>query len=88
MVALNPTRGLDVGAAEFVHGELASLLDRGGAVVLISTDLDEILTRASHVAVMSGGCLKEISNADRSRERVALAMSDADEAAEPEAGET
>ncbi|MBX3025427.1 ABC transporter ATP-binding protein [bacterium] len=55
IVAANPTRGLDIAAAEAVYAALLQALARGAAVVLISTDLDEIVARAHRVAVLYRG---------------------------------
>ncbi len=54
-VAAQPTRGLDVAAAAFVHSELAELRRRGAGVLLVSLELTEILTLADRIVVMSGG---------------------------------
>ena len=55
MVAVQPTRGLDVGAIETVHRLLLEQRDRGTAILLISEDLDEILMLADQVAVIYEG---------------------------------
>jgi simple sugar transport system ATP-binding protein len=57
LVAANPTRGLDIAAAEAVYAALYEALARGAAVLLISTDLDEIIARAHRVAVLYRGHL-------------------------------
>ena len=57
MVAVQPTRGLDVGAIEAVHRLLLARRDQGCATVLVSEDLDEILALADRVAVMYEGRL-------------------------------
>ena len=54
-VAAQPTRGLDVAAAAFVHSELAELRRRGAGVLLVSLELTEILALADRIVVMSGG---------------------------------
>ncbi len=72
IVAVNPTRGLDVGAARDVLARFHAMRDAGGAVLLVSTELDEVLEVADRVAVMSAGRLREISEPDR--ERVGAAM--------------
>ena len=54
-VAAQPTRGLDVAAAAFVHSELAALRRRGAGVLLVSLELTEILALADRIVVMSGG---------------------------------
>jgi len=50
-----PTRGVDIGAIEFIHGQLRALRDSGCAVLLVSSELDEILALADRVVVMNGG---------------------------------
>jgi simple sugar transport system ATP-binding protein len=50
-----PTRGVDIGAIEFIHGRLRAFRDAGGAVLLVSSELDEILALADRVLVMNGG---------------------------------
>lgn len=55
LLAAQPTRGLDVSAIEYVHGKLIEQRDRGVAILLISTELDEILTLSDRIAVMYGG---------------------------------
>jgi simple sugar transport system ATP-binding protein len=57
LVAANPTRGLDVAATQIVHAAFRAALLRGAAVVLISTDLDEIVTYAHRAAVLYRGKL-------------------------------
>lgn len=70
LVAENPTRGLDIGAASFVHEEVQRLASDGVAVVLISTDLDEVLALSSTVYAISRGVLNLVPEEDRSREGV------------------
>ena len=50
-----PTRGVDIGAIEFIHGRLRAMRDAGGAVLLVSSELDEILALADRVLVINGG---------------------------------
>ena len=50
-----PTRGVDIGAIEFIHGRLRAMRDAGGAVLVVSSELDEILALADRVLVMNGG---------------------------------
>jgi ABC-type uncharacterized transport system ATPase subunit len=60
-----PTRGVDIGAIEFIHGRLRALRDAGGAVLLVSSELDEILALADRVLVMDRGRIAgELSIAD------------------------
>jgi simple sugar transport system ATP-binding protein len=57
LVAMNPTRGLDVGATEFVRRRLLAFAGEGGAVLLVSEDLDELLAVCGRVLVMYRGRL-------------------------------
>ncbi|MBU6260512.1 MAG: ABC transporter ATP-binding protein [Burkholderiales bacterium] len=50
-----PTRGVDIGAIEFIHGRLRALRDAGSALLVVSSELDEILALADRVLVMNGG---------------------------------
>ncbi len=50
-----PTRGVDIGAIEFIHGRLRAMRDAGGAVLVVSSELDEILALADRVLVMYRG---------------------------------
>ncbi len=50
-----PTRGVDIGAIEFIHERLRALRGAGGAVLLVSSELDEILALSDRVVVMSAG---------------------------------
>jgi simple sugar transport system ATP-binding protein len=72
LVAVNPTRGLDVGASRDVLRRLQALREAGAAVLLISTELEEVLEVADRVAVMSAGRMHAIAHPDR--ERVGTAM--------------
>ncbi|MGI9861747.1 ABC transporter ATP-binding protein [Moorella naiadis] len=55
LIAMHPTRGLDVGATEYVHKRLIAERDRGAAVLLVSTELDEILSLSDRIAVIYEG---------------------------------
>ena len=50
-----PTRGVDVGAIEFIYAQLRAMRDAGCAVLVVSSELDEILALASRVIVMNNG---------------------------------
>jgi simple sugar transport system ATP-binding protein len=54
LIVAQPTRGVDVGSIEFIHKQIVSMRDAGTAVLLISTELDEILSLSDRVAVMVG----------------------------------
>lgn len=55
LIAAQPTRGVDVGSIEFIHQQLINARDNGAAVLLVSAELDEVLSLADRVAVISGG---------------------------------
>jgi ABC-type uncharacterized transport system ATPase subunit len=74
LVACQPTRGLDVGAIEFVHKRLIEERDRGTAVVIISTELDEVVALADRIGVMYRGRIVGIVPPDTSREVLGLMM--------------
>ena len=69
LVVSQPTRGVDVGSIEFIHERLVEERNRGKAVVLISTELDEVLALADRIAVMYRGQIVGIvdGNTDRSK---------------------
>ena len=74
LIASQPTRGVDVGAIEFLHRRLVSERDRGTAVLIVSTELDEVVSLADRVAVMYRGRLIGIVPPDTSREVLGLMM--------------
>ena len=55
LIAFQPTRGLDVGAIEYIHNELIKLRDQGKAILLISYELDEIINLSDKIAVIHDG---------------------------------
>ena len=55
LLAAQPTRGVDVGAIEFIHAELRKAREEGKAVLLVSAELKEVLTLSDRIAVMYGG---------------------------------
>jgi len=74
VVASQPTRGLDVGSIEFVHERIIAERDAGRAVLLFSTELDEVSALADRIAVMYRGEFIAIVPADTSREALGLLM--------------
>jgi ABC-type uncharacterized transport system ATPase subunit len=74
LIVAQPTRGLDVGSQEFVHRRIVAERDRGAAVVLISTELDEVLGLADRIAVMYRGRIAGEVGAGASAEEVGLLM--------------
>jgi len=55
LIAVQPTRGLDVGAIEYIHGELVAQRDAGKAVLLVSLELDEVMNLSDRILVMYEG---------------------------------
>ena len=74
VVASQPTRGLDVGSIEFVHERIIAERDAGRAVLLFSTELDEVSALADRIAVMYRGEFIAIVPATTSREDLGLLM--------------
>ncbi len=75
MMAAQPTRGLDVGSIEYIHKRLIGKRDEGTAVLLVSTELDEIMQLSDRIAVMYDGKIVDILDADKvTKEIVGLLM--------------
>ena len=75
LVAAQPTRGIDVGSIEFVHQQLIDQRDRGLAVLLISAELDEILSLSDRIGVIYRGRLVVVADAsDLDRVRIGRIM--------------
>jgi simple sugar transport system ATP-binding protein len=75
LIVAQPTRGLDVGSIEFIHQQIVKMRDAGTAVLLVSAELDEILSLSDRVAVMYGGqIIDTMPIADTDRERLGLLM--------------
>lgn len=68
MVVAQPTRGLDVGAIEYIHKRIIEERDKGRAVMLFSLELDEILNLSDRIAVIYGGKIVGIVNAKETNE--------------------
>ena len=78
LVASQPTRGVDVGSIEYIHGQLVAKRDEGTAVLLVSSELDEVLALADRVAVMYHGRLVGPFDMPVSKEAVGRMMAGAD----------
>jgi simple sugar transport system ATP-binding protein len=74
LIASQPTRGVDVGSIEFIHERLVEERDAGKAVVLVSTELDEVLALADRIAVMYRGKIIDIVTPDATREQLGKLM--------------
>lgn len=70
-----PTRGVDIGAIEFIHQQIVALRDQGKAILLVSVELDEILSLSDRIAVMfDGQIMGERDPADTNEKELGLLM--------------
>ncbi len=74
LIASQPTRGVDIGAIEFIHRRLIEQRDAGKAVLLISAELDEIRSLSDRIAVMYEGKIVDIVGPDATEEELGLLM--------------
>ncbi|MGE5481827.1 MAG: ABC transporter ATP-binding protein [Bacteroidota bacterium] len=82
LLALQPTRGLDVGSIEYIHQRIVQARDAGCAVLFVSTELDEILALADRILVFfRGKAVGELLAAEADREKLGLLMAGAGVAA-------
>ena len=82
LLAAQPTRGVDVGAIEFIHARLREARDAGKAILLVSADLAEVLALSDRIAVMYGGKFATIlARRDASEEVLGPYMTGAEHAA-------
>ena len=68
LIAVQPTRGLDVGSIEYIHKRIIEHRDKGNAVLLISLELDEVLQLSDRIAVVNNGELVGVVNAAETNE--------------------
>jgi ABC-type uncharacterized transport system ATPase subunit len=73
-VAAQPTRGVDVGSIEFIHGRIMRERDDGTAVLLVSSELDEVMALADRIAVMFRGRIIATVPPTTAREEIGLLM--------------
>lgn len=75
LIASQPTRGLDVGSTEYIHNRILEARDKGCGVLLVSAELDEIMSLSDRVAVMYKGKIMDIIPAEEAaREKIGLLM--------------
>ena len=75
LIAVNPTRGLDVGAIEFVHKYLVEQRDKGRAVLLVSFELDEIMSLSDRIEVIFNGKINgSVSGKDADEKELGFMM--------------
>jgi simple sugar transport system ATP-binding protein len=68
IIANQPTRGLDVGSIEFVHGILLKARDAGAAVLLVSVELEEVMSLSDRILVLYRGQIAGEMGAERAKE--------------------
>jgi simple sugar transport system ATP-binding protein len=74
LLAAQPTRGVDIGAIEFIHRRIVQERDGGTAVLLVSAELDEVRSLSDRIAVMYEGRIVSIESPDTPEERLGLLM--------------
>jgi general nucleoside transport system ATP-binding protein len=75
LVANQPTRGLDVGSIEYIHSQIVAMRDQGAGVLLVSAELDEIMSLSDRIIVMYRGQIVATMNADQAnKEELGLLM--------------
>ena len=75
LIASQPTRGLDVGSIEYIHQRIIEKRDEGVAVLLVSPELDEVMSLADRIAVMYEGRIVDILPAEQpTKEELGLLM--------------
>jgi len=75
LIASQPTRGLDVGSIEYIHGRIIQKRDEGTAVLVVSTELDEIRALSDRIAVIFEGKIVDILPANRvTKDQLGLLM--------------
>ena len=74
LIAAQPTRGVDIGAIEFIHRRLIEQRDAGKAVLLVSAELDEIRSLSDRIAVMYEGQIVDIVGPDATEEQLGVLM--------------
>jgi ABC-type uncharacterized transport system ATPase subunit len=84
LIAAQPTRGLDVGSIEYIHGQILKKRGEGCAILLVSSELDEILNLSDRIAVMfTGRILDILPAASATREKLGLLMAGVQEQNQP-----
>lgn len=78
LIASQPTRGIDVGSIEYIHQRIVEKRDQGCAVLLVSSELDEIMSLSDRIAVMYEGQIVDVVDAaSTTREEIGLMMAGA-----------
>jgi simple sugar transport system ATP-binding protein len=75
LIASQPTRGIDVGSIEFIHNQIIAQRDKGAGVLLVSAELDEVMSLSDRIAVMYRGEIIDVVEAKTAtREQLGLLM--------------
>ena len=75
LLASQPTRGVDIGAIEFIHKQIVKARDMGLAVLLVSADLNEVMSLSDRILVIyEGKIMGELSQAEATAEQLGLMM--------------
>jgi ABC-type uncharacterized transport system ATPase subunit len=78
LMAAQPTRGLDVGSIQYIHAQVVAKRDEGAAVLIVSTELDEVLALGDRILVVCGGrVMGVLDRADATRDKIGLLMAGA-----------
>ena len=78
LIAVQPTRGLDVGAIEYIHNQIVADRDKGAAVLLVSYEMEEVFGLSDRILVMyEGEIVGELNPKTTTREELGLYMSGA-----------
>ncbi|GIP35795.1 ABC transporter ATP-binding protein [Paenibacillus sp. J2TS4] len=81
LIAAEPTRGVDIGAMEFIHDQLLRRREEQGAILLVSSELSEIMTLADRILVMfEGRIVGELNGEEATEEQIGLLMAGGDRA--------
>jgi simple sugar transport system ATP-binding protein len=84
IIASQPTRGLDVGSIEYIHKQLISRRDKGAAVLLVSSELDEVMQLSDRIAVLYRGKIVDIVDGKKAdKQEIGLLMAGAGKAKAP-----
>jgi len=75
LIAAQPTRGVDIGAIEFIHENIVAARDQGMGVLLVSADLNEVLSLADRILVMyEGRIMGQLTPEEATEEKLGLLM--------------
>jgi general nucleoside transport system ATP-binding protein len=75
LIASQPTRGLDVGSIQYIHGQIVAKRNEGAAVIIVSSELDEIMALGDRIAVMyDGNIIGVLDRSEATRERCGMLM--------------